>query len=65
MIRSTVNVLAKTIARDAACESQSIELGLSAIGAIEEQTETTFDALVTKTSPIHSNEHWDGTSINR
>ncbi len=74
-IRSPVNknVLSKTIARDPNMESQSIEMtntGDPITGANvknEEHTEASWDALtaVEQNSPVHSHEHWDGTTVKR
>lgn len=70
MIRSTVNATVKTIARSG-MGSESIETVYGSVDGIdpdttEELTEAQYDALVGNTlSPLHSNEHWDGTTITR
>ncbi len=66
MIRHTVNGSIKTVVRDAATLSQSIEITEVAAGPAE-HTEATWDALDPgdQLSPVHSHEHWDGSDIAR
>lgn len=60
MIRSTVNATTKTIVRDPVHVSQSVE----STNGDKDMTEKEWDAAKTA-SPVHSNEHWDGTNIKR
>ncbi len=72
-IRSTVNVLEKTIIRDPATKSRTIELtetGDPITGdniTNREYHESEWDALtpIERNSPVHSHHWWDGTNIKR
>lgn len=59
MIRSTLNQSIKTVKRSGII-GESIETYIDASGATKAVTEETWNASGTG-SPVHSNEHWDGT----
>ncbi len=70
MIRSTVNATTMTVRRSGIrSEAKELVYGSSdgaAPSANAELTEAEYDALTSNTyGPLHSKEHWDGTTLIR